>query len=148
MTFSHHLATTRNSVMCYSTWQWLGPCTLLPALTLHIIQQCIAGSFSLWLVVLPLQGLSPLRTWPIFSLDLRFTVASHPREGNAGDLKETGGHFKQSSRWDRRTDVTQREFLCVTKTHLRLDLEMSAQTKSSNWEKQNWWNLGSVIVHQ
>lgn len=57
-------------------------------------EELTVSPFALWFS--PLQGLSPMSTWPIFSLDLSFTAASLPRESDTADLKETGRHFSRA----------------------------------------------------
>lgn len=83
----------------------------------------------------PLQGLSPMSTWPIFSLDLSFTAASLPRESDTADLKEIGGHFGTDVR--RQPSVFSSVFfskLCLSKRQLKLHLK-KANVKNKNKER-------------
>lgn len=101
--WSHLLKCSHNKKQCdvlHDFAHWVSVHAHTQSLTTH---NAAARSWQF----LPLPRRSPpfrdFHLWvhdPFFSLDLSFIAASLPRESDTADLKETGRHFSQDSRWN------------------------------------------------
>lgn len=73
------------------------------ALTLHIMQQWRADSFSLRLVVLPPSGTFTYEYMTHFFSGSQLHSSITPRESDTADLKETGRHFSRARNVSKKT---------------------------------------------